>query len=259
MRSVPNRALRKKLAYKLDHERKRKGRVPLLQEEEQSANSSNADEVDQSSSESSSKSELSSNRIESFDAIERKNSTSSWRMGMKWNNTLGTRNEDRYHGGLMKSSEPTSDETGQGRGKKSSRLNKLARKYRGLESEYLSDAETVSNFSSSEWTPADSGYGAACPVCGCIPKHVRRMIEFSLIAGMFFAFVYILVKTSVDIADERKNSYKNSSYIDVQLDDDLYGGYGRQGDDDLYNVTGNVTDTDVGDDGYGERFLLRRR
>mmetsp|Transcript_45128 Transcript_45128/g.109193 ORF Transcript_45128/g.109193 Transcript_45128/m.109193 type:complete len:234 (+) Transcript_45128:46-747(+) len=229
---------------------KRKGRVvPLLQEEEHSANSSNTDEIDQSSSESS------SNRIESFDAIERESSTSSWRMGITWNNTRNIRNEDRYHGGLMKSSEPTSNEKGQGNGKKSSRLNKLARKYRGLEAEYISDAETVSNFSSSEWTPADSAYGAACPVCGCIPKHVRRMIEFSLIAGMFFAFVYILVKTSVDIADERNNSYKNSSYVDVQFDDDLYGGYGKQSNDDLYNVT----DADVGDDGYGQRMLLRRR
>lgn len=246
MKTVAHRALPKILPHKLDRKRKRKGRVPLLQEEEQSANSSNSDEIDQSSSESS------SNRIEPFDAIERKQSTSSWRMGITWNNNRD-RNEERYHGGLMKSSEPTSHEKGQGNRKKSGRLNKLARKYRGLQSEYVSDAETVSNFSSSEWTPEDSAYGAACPVCGCIPKHVRRMIEFSLIAGMFFAFVYVLVKTSVDLADERNNSYKNSSFIDG--DDDLYGAYGQQNGADLYNAT----DADVGDDDYGERLLLRRR
>jgi len=220
--------------------------VPLLQEEEQSNSSSrDPDEVEQSSSE-----EL-SNRIESFDAIEQKKSTSSWRMGGNRNKHETSRNEDRYHGGLMKSSELTPNDRAQGNGSKAGRLNKLARKYRGFESEYFSDAETVSNFSSSEWTPADSAYGAACPVCGCIPKHVRRMIEFSLIAGMFFAFVYMLVKTSVDIADERNNSFKNSSYTDV-LDDDLYGGYGNQNNDDL-------SADDIGDDGYGQRVLLRKR
>ena len=225
--------------------------MPLLLEEEQS-NCSNrdSDEVDQSSSEES------SNRIESFDAIERNQSTSSWKVGStNWSNEQQiTRNEHRYHGGLMKSSKPALRDKVQGNGRKAGRLKKMARKYRGFESEYFSDAETVSNFSSSEWTPADSAYGAACPVCGCIPKHVRRMIEFSLIAGMFFAFVYILVKTSVDIADERNNSSKNSSYMDV-LDDDMYGGYGQQNDDDLYNATV----VDAGDDEYGQRLLLRGR
>lgn len=226
-------------------QRKRKVRVPLLEEEEQSKSSNREfDEVDQSSSEES------SSRIESFDVIEQKNRSSSWKMGRTWNKHE-TQHEARYHGGLMKSSEPTFQHKAQGNGGKGDRLNKLARQYRGFESEYSSDAETVSNFSSSEWTPADSAYGAACPVCGCIPKRVRRMIEFSLIAGMFFAFVYILVKTSVNIADERNNSLKNTTYIDV-LDDDLYGGYGQPNNDDL-------SPSDVGDDGNGQRLFLRRR
>lgn len=165
------------------------------------------------------------------------------------------REEYRYHGGLMKS-----DPELQKQPSPSPRKGRLFGK-KSLDSTRSSDNDTISNFSSSEWTPEDSAYGAACPVGGCIPKHFRRMVEFSLIAGMFIGFIYLLVRTSVHLTNERKqNTSSNSTDADqyisgqIALDDDLYAAY-------------NVNDDDLHDDAYnnetynddGQRWMVRRR
>jgi hypothetical protein len=105
-----------------------------------------------------------------------------------------------------------------------------------------SEDDSIADFDESEWTPQDSAYGAACPVCGFIPKHVRRMIEFSLIAIMVLGFVYLLVTTSIHITNDRNQGTKSNSTSlsdynggQIALDDDMYVEYNRnQNDDDLY-------------------------
>ena len=78
-------------------------------------------------------------------------------------------------------------------------------------------ADSIADFDDSEWTPPDSSYGAACPVCGCIPKRVRQMIEMTLIAAMVFGLIYLVVTTSMKIADARSvndnsDNYSNNNY-----------------------------------------------
>lgn len=70
--------------------------------------------------------------------------------------------------------------------------------------------DSIADFDETEWTPQDSSYGAACPVCGCIPKRFRRMIEVTLIAIMLLGFVVLLVTTSMNIAEERRMSNSNN-------------------------------------------------
>jgi hypothetical protein len=121
------------------------------------------------------------------------------------------------------------------------------------------DAQSIADFDESEWTQQDSAYGAACPVCGFIPKHVRRMIEFSMIAGMVLGFVYLLVTTSIHITNDRNESMKSnttslSDYYggQVALDDDVYVEYNRaQNDDNTYWVDDDANnDTSSFNDGY---------
>ena len=121
--------------------------------------------------------------------------------------------------------------------------------------------DSIADFDDSEWTPPDSSYGAAIPVFGCIPKPVRRTIEFTLIAMMILGFVYLLVTTSIHITNERNkivnNSTSPSSHNNggrIALDDDLYVEDYRANDD-LYNNEQNADDDGGGngddDDGYG--------
>ena len=81
-----------------------------------------------------------------------------------------------------------------------------------------------------EWTPEDSAYGAACPICGCLPKNVRRAIEMTLIAAVFSALIFLVVATSIRISNEHSSQATSSSsnyggdddYASVKLDDDYY-------------------------------------
>jgi hypothetical protein len=183
-------------------------------------------------------------RMTSFDAIEQKSTGQQrWQIGM-WKQRRSrspkkdlAREEYRYHGGLMKP-DPESQKQPSPSHAKSPRKSRFFGKKskKSLDSTRSSDNDTISNFSSSEWTPADSAYGAACPVGGCIPKHFRRMVEFSLIAGMFIGFIYLLVRTSVHLTNGKQNTFSNSTeYISGQiaLDDDLYAAYNVN--DDAYN------------------------
>lgn len=204
----------------------------------------------------------------SFDAIEQKVAPQPWRIGM-WRDRRShspkkdlAKEEYRYHGGLMKEDpelqiQPNLIAQVHKKSQRKSRF--FGKKSKKSVDSRSSDADTISNFSSSEWTPADSAYGAACPVCGCIPKHFRRIVEFSLIAGMFIGFIYILVKTSVNLTNERKqNTFNNSTEADqyisgqIALDDDLYDAYNvnASNDDDLYT---NESYSDG-----GQRWMVRR-
>ena len=68
----------------------------------------------------------------------------------------------------------------------------------------LYTADSIANFEESEWTPPDSSYGAACPVCGFIPKRVQQMIKMTLIAAMVFFLIYLVVTTLMKIADAHR-------------------------------------------------------
>eukprot|EP00536_Pseudo-nitzschia_multiseries_P011735 jgi/Psemu1/289875/fgenesh1_pg.413_\ len=115
-----------------------------------------------------------------------------------------------------------------------------------------STADSIADFDDSEWTPPDSSYGAACPVCGFIPKRVRQMIEMTLIAAMVFFLIYLLVTTSMKIADaHRKEGSENaSSTAPVVTDDDVYVEKYSTGDDAVVvddNYVQNIDDAFVND------------
>jgi len=132
--------------------------------------------------------------------------------------------------------------------------------------------DSIADFDDSEWTPPDSSYGAACPVCGFIPKHVRQMIEMSLIAAMVFLLIYLLVTTSMKIADAHRqeggadgdisaadqyfssnnnNRTGNSaSGNNVVTDDDVYVEYSNNAIDDDSNNEGDGDDAVVVNDDY---------
>jgi hypothetical protein len=229
---------------------------------------------------------LQSKSIASFE-VEDGSSTggASWRLGMPWfrNSShrssplqrMGNSNDNddlRYYGGLMKSqvsetmTEPATPKPQHPAshpqvGKSSSFVrnsSQLSRSSRG--------ADSIGDFDSSDWTQPDSAYGAACPVCGWVPKHVRRMIEVSLITGMAFGFVYLVVTTSMHINNERnaqKATANTTSISDsynggqIALDDDLYVEYNPNNVDDGYYAD-DATNDDGGyytnngyDDAYG--------
>ena len=166
-----------------------------------------------------------------------------WRLGMPWfvgasPSTLSRDQESsdlpRYHGGLMTAEESLAP----GKNGKRERKRKTWDDRRMGPALYphstrnipciSTDEETsVGDFSKSEWTPEDSAYGAACPVCGCVPKQVRRLIEFSLIGIMVVGFVWMVIATSIHVTNARRNATMNNStevYNDqmIALDDDYY-------------------------------------
>jgi hypothetical protein len=224
---------------------------------------------------------LQSKSIASFE-VEDSSSTggASWRLGMPWfrnsshpsspSRRTGNSNDNedlRYYGGLMKSqvsetiAEPATPKAQHPTshpqmGKSSSFVrnsSQLSRSSRG--------ADSIGDFDSSDWTTPDSAYGAACPVCGWVPKRVRRMIEVSLITGMAFGFVYLVVTTSMHINNERNGQKGTQNTTDsynggqIALDDDLYVAYNQNNvdDDDYYTDDANdgyyYTDDATNDDG----------
>ena len=166
----------------------------------------------------------------------------------------------------------------------SHRQQKRSRRIRGVTGLSTDDEDSVSDFQDNEWTPHDSAYGAACPVCGFIPKHIRKLIEFTIIMAMALGFVYLLVTTSIQINNDRQAAKENSGNStstsnnngQLALDDDLYveaysnnnnqqqngdgddddqvayGGDGADADDDYYynNMYGDIYTNDDDDDVY---------
>jgi hypothetical protein len=195
-------------------------------------------------------SSIRSDQVSSFDTAD--NSHTSWRIGMPWfrtrsndrhTNLTATNNksklcveppiapamdvhEDRYYGGIMKSAE-TVDVSHNNQTNKSNRGG-----VEGTKTSAATTANTTTNFPrtlssrsqdsladfhDSEWTPQDSSYGAACPVCGCVPKHVRRLVEFSMISAIILGFVYFLVMTSINVSSSSSLS-SSSSALDTSSD-----------------------------------------
>jgi len=131
-----------------------------------------------------------------------------------------------------------------------------------------STGDSIADFDDSEWTPPDSSYGAACPLCGCIPKRVRQMIEMTLITAMVFFLIYLVVRTSMKVADAhrqgggstgsaadsyfKRGSYNrtgtsSSSSTNVVTDDDVYVEKYSYNDD-----VGNTDDATAVDDKYDD-------
>jgi hypothetical protein len=110
------------------------------------------------------------------------------------------------------------------------------------------DDLSIADFKDSEWTPPDSSYGAAIPVGGWIPKNVRRLIEWIMIACLLLAAGYVVVVASIRISDQRDSSGNANLY----LDDDRYIEYEQTNDDvdDGYNATATTDDAVVSNDDY---------
>ena len=176
------------------------------------------------------------------------------RQSLDQQNGGGNRNDEpRYYGGLLKSvSELEPEAIPKNKKKlrtKNSRTKKksLARWHIQTSDNFRSEDDSLADFDESEWTPQDSAYGAACPVCGFIPKQIRRLIEFSMIAGMIVGFVYLLVTTSIHITNDRNNSLQTNStstsdYGQIALDDDLYVEYNQDFNDDFDGEIGDQED-----------------
>lgn len=186
---------------------------------------------------------------------------------MPWNKSSPRRKgaeEHRYHGGLMKANSDRKDSPSQSNLKAGRKFGFLGEKIPASQD----SEDTISNFQPTEWTPQDSAYGAACPLCGCLSKRTRKLIEFSMIAGMFIGFVYLLVTTSINLTNSKstktldgRNATASDQYVSGQiaLDDDLYAAYNNNddGDDDAAAVDNDDT-VYYNDDNNGYRRLRLR-
>jgi hypothetical protein len=119
-----------------------------------------------------------------------------------------------------------------------------------------STGDSIADFDESEWTQPDSSYGAACPVCGCIPKRVRQIVEMTLIAGMVFLLIYLVVAVSMKIADAHRKNKADASAVENYFNGNNYNNTGSNS----ASSTNVVTDDDVyvekysssNDDGTGD-------
>ena len=188
-------------------------------------------------------SSINSHQVSSFEleeassaGIASKKVNSNWRLGMPWfdghnssSRGLDASDVHRYYGGIMKTEDAHIGGT-KGRMRSSVRKEKFRGRHHNVTTRASIDEESsIGDFSKSEWTPEDSAYGAACPVCGCIPKRVRRTIEFSLIGFMMLGFVWMVIAASIQVTNARMSeSISNStdaSYSSGQMiavDDDFY-------------------------------------
>ena len=97
-----------------------------------------------------------------------------------------------------------------------------------------SNASTAISDWDPEWTEQDSSYGAACPVCGCVPKSVRRAIEVTLISSFVLMTVLFIVSTSFRWHGNDTNNNTNlADDVDTSYVDDYYS-TANQGYDDNY-------------------------
>eukprot|EP00978_Attheya_sp_CCMP212_P023549 scaffold72447_cov54-Attheya_sp.AAC.6 len=97
--------------------------------------------------------------------------------------------------------------------------------------------ESIQSGPSVEWTPPDSAYGAAIPVCGWIPKKIRQAIEYSTVSLLLFATLFFIVHTSIRLSNETKDSGETSdaSSESKWMTDDYYF-------DDVYDANGGGND-----------------
>lgn len=98
-----------------------------------------------------------------------------------------------YHGGVMESgNSPVSVES----------RPKIRPNRSFLTHSSQTTKDSIYDFHESEWTPPDSSYGAAIPVAGCIPKHIRRAIEVTLFGLGIIGLVFLIVTTSIRVSEE---------------------------------------------------------
>jgi len=119
-------------------------------------------------------------------------------------------------------------------------------------------SSTLSDFQ--DWTPQDSAYGAACPVCGWIPKNIRQLIEYTLLTLIIFSIVYLIVTTSIRISSSSSSSSSSATNNSGgNLVDDDY--FVEWGDSENYSNSGSDEDESVDDDddylSSRTRILLR--
>lgn len=77
---------------------------------------------------------------------------------------------------------------------------------------YLSAySEPSSSSTDVEWTPEDSSYGAAIPVCGWIPKNIRRMIEYCLCIIILLSFIVGVIRLTSTFSHSSSQSSYNAT------------------------------------------------
>jgi len=103
------------------------------------------------------------------------------------------------------------------------------------------ESSSCSDFGEDEWTPQDSAYGAACPICGWIPKRTRQTIEMILILILMVLVIYGVITVSVHITELHRQGKSNSG-------DSTNDGSKVDRDDDFY-VSTNSADV-YGSNGY---------
>jgi hypothetical protein len=169
-------------------------------------------------------------------------------------------------------------------GSRASTLSRFQRMRKGLRSfSFAKSPQTLKDDSSDDgslsdfkdWTPPDSAYGAAFPICGWVPKHSRRALEITIIGLFVFGLVYFVVTTSMRISSDQSSSTSSNGesssnkladddhYIDYDseykyTDDDMEDDYFKEMDDAINAGDDGVnTDDAVGDDDGNERRFLR--
>jgi hypothetical protein len=72
-----------------------------------------------------------------------------------------------------------------------------------------------------DWTPQDSSYGAAVPVCGWVPKRIRKLIEIIFFLAVTALIIFLVVKIGIKLTTV---DHQTSSGTDLDLwnDDDHY-------------------------------------
>jgi hypothetical protein len=99
------------------------------------------------------------------------------------------------------------------------RQHRGTRSHRGGKSEGLMRIDTEVDENFQDWTPHDSSYGAAFPICGWIPKDVRRAIEFTLLSGVVLVLVYLVVTTSIKVRDRIDGDSSNMDISNANHND----------------------------------------
>jgi hypothetical protein len=100
-----------------------------------------------------------------------------------------------------------------------------------------------SMFDHNDWTPQNSPYGGAFPLCGWIPKRIRQAIESMLLVVVGFGTIYFIVSVAIKLTGSGSSSSGSSSTYDELYDDH----YVVAGNDDAEYVAYNVYDDDTDD------------
>lgn len=106
----------------------------------------------------------------------------------------------------------------------------------------------VTDFDENEWTPQDSSYGAAIPICGWIPKSTRQLIEKAIMAVALFFICYLVVSLMIQLTSGFTSSGQSSN---IHMDDDFYVEMGHDdAEGKVYNTAYYQDDDDLFDKVY---------